>query len=375
MTQVSRRQFGILLSATSLTACSGGGGTSAGGSGLPRDLRPQPNASYDAWVRVFRTRARSRGISDRILNQAFRDAGYLPGVVTRDRNQTEFKRTLEDYLSIAASDKRIADGRRAFARHRRTLEAIEARFGVDKYILTAVWGLESFYGTRMGEIPVISAVSTLAWEGRRGRFFEAQLMDALRIIQAGDIPAPRMVGSWAGAMGHTQYIPSTYTAYAVDFDGDGRRNIWGANPADAIAGTANYLARRGWTRGLSWGREDPGGAFQPQPSGPRFTVTSNFRVIKRYNNSNSYALGVGHLADRIRGAGPLRQGFPPDRYGFTKEDRIALQRGLIRAGFDVGDADGIIGTKTTAAIEAFQRTRGFPVTGEPSRGLLNRLAI
>ncbi|WP_425039301.1 lytic murein transglycosylase [Primorskyibacter sp. S187A] len=375
--RLNRRLFSLGLGAVVLSGCASGGTGRArpagGASGLPADLRPQRNAGYDAWVQDFRPRAQAQGISQRTLDQAFRGAGFLPGVVKRDRNQTEFKRTLEDYLAIAASDKRIAMGREMFARHRRTLSAIEARYGVDPSIMTAIWGLESFYGTRMGDIPVISATSTLAFEGRRGRFFEAQLMDALRIIQAGDIPAAQMRGSWAGAMGHTQFIPTTFTGYAVDFDGDGRRDIWNADPADALAGTANYLAQRGWQRGGAWAQEDPGGAFEPQAGGPRFTLGPNFRVIKRYNNSDSYAIGVGHLADRIRGAGPLRGQFPPDEFGLTKQDRVALQQGLTRRGFDAGEADGIIGTQTRTAIEGFQRRNGLPVTGTPSRDLLRRL--
>ena len=157
----------------------------------------------------------------------------------------------------------------------------------------------------------------------------------------GDIPASRMTGSWAGAMGHTQFIPTSYLAFAVDFTGDGRRDIWSDDPTDALASTAAYLQRNGWTRGLRWGGEVGNGApqgavIQPQAGGPQFSTTSNFRVIKRYNNSDSYAIGVGHLADRIAGGGPLRGSFPPDQYGLTKDDRIALQERLTAQGFDTG---------------------------------------
>lgn len=342
-------------------------------SGMPADLRPERNSGYDAWVASFRGRAIGQGISAPTFDAAFRDAGFLPGVVTRDRNQTEVKRSLEDYLAIAASDERITKGQAALARHGGTLTAIEQRYGVDRHIVTAIWGLESFYGERQGEIPVISATSTLAYDGRRGAFFEAQTLDALRILQAGDITPDRMTGSWAGAMGHTQFIPTTFTGFAVDFTGDGRRDIWSSDPSDALASAANYLARNGWQRGLRWGSEDPAGALQPQPGGPRFATTGNFRVIKRYNNSDAYAIGVGHLADRIAGGGPLRASFPPDQYGLTKENRIALQRGLMRRGFDVGGADGVIGSKTTAAIETFQRSQGLSVTGTPSQALLQAL--
>lgn len=376
---VSRRQFGFGLAALyALAGCGAGStGRSVARGGLPDDLRPVPNANYDAWVAAFRARARSQGISDATLAGAFQNAGYLPGVVTRDRNQTEFSRTLEDYLSIAASDERVAKGRAAFGRHRGILTALETRYGVDARIITAIWGLESFYGERMGNVPVVSATSTLAYDGRRGAFFERQLVAALRILQAGDIAPGRMTGSWAGAMGHTQFIPTSYLSFAVDFTGDGRRDIWSDDPSDALASTASYLARNGWVRGQSWGREVTGAAggqvIQPQPGGPRFAVTRNFTVIKRYNNSDAYAIGVGHLADRIGGAGPLRTPFPPDRYGLTKGDRIALQEALTERGFDTGGADGVIGPKSREAIGAFQASQGLSVTGTPSRALLQRL--
>ncbi|WP_322892767.1 MULTISPECIES: lytic murein transglycosylase [unclassified Yoonia] len=339
----------------------------------PPDLLPQRNAGYDAWVAGFRGRATAQGITPATFDAAFRNAGFLPGVVTRDRNQTEFRRTLEDYLAIATSDERISKGRAAYARHAQVLSAIEARYGVSRYIVTAIWGLESFYGERQGDIPVIAATSTLAFDGRRGDFFEAQTLAALRIQQAGDITPARMTGSWAGAMGHTQFIPTTFAQFAVDFTGDGRRDIWADDPSDALASAANYLARSGWQTGTSWGREDRNGTLEPQAGGPRFTTTGNFRAIKRYNNSDAYAIGVGHLADRIAGGGPLQMPFPPDRFGLTKDDRIALQNGLTRRGFDTQGADGVIGANTTSAIEGFQRRQGLPVTGQPSQALLQML--
>lgn len=372
--QMNRRIFGLGLMGLALSACSRGvPGRTGAATGLPADLRPAPNAAYDSWVVAFRGRAAAQGISRSTLAAAFRDTGYLPGVVTRDRNQTEFKRSLEDYLSIAASDDRIRKGRAAFDRHRGTLNALEERYGVDARIICAIWGLESFYGGRRGQVPVISATSTLAFDGRRGRFFEQQLIAALKILQNGDIPAAQMTGSWAGAMGHTQFIPTSYLQFAVDHTGDGRRDIWSDDPTDALASAAAYLQRNGWTRGLGWGGESPEGSLQPQPGGPRFAVTSNFRVIKRYNNSDAYAIGVGHLADRIGGAGPLRTGFPPDANGLTKDDRITLQARLTERGFDTQGLDGVIGSNTETAIRAYQGSRGLPVTGTPSQALLQSL--
>lgn len=366
-----------------LTACGSGVTTlgpraSTGGGGLPADMRPTPNAAYDAWVANFRSRAVSQGISAAILNAGFRGAGYLPGVITRDRNQTEFTRTLEDYLSIAASDERVLKGRAAFVRHRSTLSAVQARYGVPAEIVTAVWGLESFYGERRGTVPVISSTSTLAFDGRRGAFFEKQLLAALKILQSGDTTVADLKGSWAGAMGHTQFIPTSFQAFAVDFNGDGRRDIWSEDPSDSLASTAVYLARNGWSAGTRWGGEVGQGApqgriIQPQPGGPRFAVTRNFNVIKRYNNSDSYAIGVGHLADRIVGGGPIRGSFPPDQFGLTKADRIRLQQRLTARGFDTNGTDGVIGSNTRSAISAYQSSIGAPATGAPSHELLRSL--
>lgn len=378
---ISRRQFGFGIGILALSACSGPAllpGRPSGPTQLPDDLRPVPNAGYDAWVASFRGRAAAQGISEATYNSAFRSAGFLPGVITRDRDQPESTRTLEDYLSIAASDERVTKGRQAYARHRALLGALENRYGVDATIITAIWGLESSYGERRGDIPVISALSTLAYDGRRGKFFEQQLIAALRILQSGDITPERMTGSWAGAMGHTQFIPTSYLAHAVDFNGDGRRDIWSEDPTDALASTAAYLVRSGWTRGVRWGGEvgsnaPAGSIIQPQPGGPQFAVTGNFRAIKRYNNSDLYAIGVGHLADRIGGGGPLRGSFPPDANGMTKADRIRLQQRLTARGFDTGGADGVIGAKSRDAISAYQASIGAEPTGTPSQALLRNL--
>lgn len=371
---ITRRQLSFGLAAVGLSACAGQTGP-ARSTSVPDDLRPAPNSAYDAWVAAFLPRGRSAGLSDTTLTAGFQNTGYLPGVVRRDRNQTEFKRSLEDYLSIAVSDERVSQGRAALQRHGTVLRALETTYGVDAEIITAIWGLESFYGARRGSIPVVSATSTLAYDGRRGAFFEKQLIAALQILQSGDTTPDRLVGSWAGAMGHTQFIPTSYQAFAVDFTGDGRRDIWSDDPSDALASAAAYLQRNGWVRGQTWGRENTTGTggLQPQPGGPRFATTENFRVIKRYNNSDAYAIGVGHLADRIGGAGPLQTPFPPDANGLTKDDRVALQEGLTAAGFDTQGADGVIGPNTETAIRAYQQSTGLEVTGQPSQSLLGRL--
>ena len=396
-----------------LSGCGGRGAVSTPTGGLPPDLRPQPNAGYDAWVASFRGRALSGGISAQTLDSAFRSAGFLPGVVERDRSQTEFTRTLEDYFAITASEQKVSDGRAKLRQHMALLREIEARYGVPPHVVAAVWGMESNYGTRRGEIPVISAVSTLAYDGRRGSFFEKQLMAALRILERGDTTPSRLTGSWAGAMGHTQFIPTTYQAHAVDFRGDGRRDIWSEDPTDGLASTANYLAESGWRQGEPWGLEvrlpqgfssgltgrgtrrgasdwaalgvraasggslpSAGAGSIPAPEGtggPAFLVFRNFNVILRYNNAEKYGLAVGHLSDRLAGAGPLRGDFPPDAYGFTIDERKELQTRLTGAGFDAGKPDGVFGSKTEDAIRGYQARAGMAVTGEPSRALLVQL--
>jgi membrane-bound lytic murein transglycosylase B len=383
---ISRRNFTIGLGALGLAACQGRGNVTSFSSrsegALPADLMPQPNASYDAWVASFKARAVGQGISPATLRQGFAGAGYLPGVVKRDRNQTEFSRTLEDYLAIAASDVRVSKGRAAFARHRAVLRQIEGRYGVPAEVVTAVWGLESFYGERRGNVPVVSATSTLAYDGRRGAFFEKQLIAALKILERGDVSAHGLTGSWAGAMGHTQFIPTSYQAFAVDFNGDGRRDIWSDDPTDSLASTAAYLAKSGWKSGQKWGGEmgtaaassaTPIKVLQPDAGGPRFAVFGNFNAIKRYNNSDNYAIGVGHLSDRIAGGGPIRASFGPDKYGLTIEDRKGLQEKLTARGFDTGGTDGVIGPNSRKAIAAYQQSVGLPATGDPSPSLLQRL--
>ena len=406
---ISRRAAGLGLAATFLTGCTGGGLQPA----APSRMRAVPNPGFDTWVQGFRARAAAKGIDPQVLTRAFRGAGYLPGVIERDRNQTEFTRSLEDYIAIAASDDRVATGRTMLTRHRALLARIEAQYGVEARVVTAIWGLESRYGARRGDVPVISALSTLAYDGRRGAFFESQLIAALKIVQNGDIPPERMTGSWAGAMGHTQFIPTSYLAYAVDFTGDGRRDIWSDDPADALASAAAYLSRSGWRRGQPWGlevslpqgfdmglagrgtsrsagqwaalgvRPAAGGALPDHgpasvlapagPGAPAFLVFRNFGVILRYNNAEKYGIGVGHLSDRIAGGPPLFGRFGPDATGLTLDDRKDLQARLTRAGFDTQGTDGVIGDNTRAAITAYQRAKGLPVTGAPSKALLARL--
>lgn len=374
---LNRRLFIAAASSFGLAACAGSPlpVSNVATRGLPADLLPVANLDFDSWVTAFRARA---GVPSATFDAAFADAGYLPGVITRDGTQIQTRRTLEEYLSIATSDDRVAKGRAAFAQHSGILTAIQNEYGVDARIVAAIWGMESQFGEKRGEIPVVSSTATLAFDGRRGAFYESQLKAALQILERGDTTPTQLTGSWAGAMGHTQFIPTSYQSFAVDFTGDGRRDIWGDDPTDALASTASYLVRNGWRNGLKWGGETgtggpTGRTIQPQSGGVQFTVTRNFDVLKTYNNSDLYALGVGHLADRIGGAGPLQGSFPPDANGLTKDDRLALQRGLVAREYDVGIIDGVIGTLTQTAIRDFEQRQGMTVTGIASRDVLARL--
>lgn len=310
-------------------------------SAAPALSQPRQEA-FVAWINNFGARAAAQGVRTDVMRTAFRGVRYNTDVIAKDRNQAEFKMTLKSYLNLVASDTRVANGRKAARNQRRALARLERQYGVPAHVVAAVWGMESNYGNNRGDIPTIEALATLAFDGRRGRFFEKQLVAALKILQAGDVPASRMVGSWAGAMGHTQFIPTSFLAYAVDGTGDGRRDVWADSPVDALASTAAYLSSHGWQKGQPWGFEvalprgltvgtgrkspdawaalgvrDMSGRpvpnysdakiIQPQGSdGPAFMVFKNFDVIRRYNNSILYAVGVGHLSDRINGGGPLQ---------------------------------------------------------------------
>jgi len=406
----TRRTIALGLPMLALAGC-------AAGPDLPtravNDWRSVPNADFDAWLAGFRVRAVASGISEPTMTRAARAMGYVPLVIERDRNQAEFNRTMEDYLAIAASEDRIAEGRAMMRRHAGVLQRIEDRFGVEKQVMVAVWGMESSYGTKMGDAPVLAALATLTFDGRRERLFNGQLMAALRAIDRGDARVSDMRGSWAGAMGHTQVMPEVLENYGVDFDGDGRKGVWDADPTDALATTANYLARFGWQRGQPWAVEvqvpdgfDPGLTGRgnrraasawaamgvrdmdgvPVPDhgeawillpmgieGPGLMAFGNFRSIWRYNPAQNYVIGIGHLSDRLIGGPPIRGSFPPDENGLTRAGRQEVQRLLTRAGFDSGGPDGVIGAASQGAIRDYQRANGLAVDGVASAALLAHL--
>lgn len=382
----------------------------------PVDLQPLPAASnqrFQNWIRAFRGRAMSQGISAATLDRAFQNVTYDADVIRRDRNQSEFTKTIWEYLDSAASDTRIKNGKAALRKHRKKLDAIERTYGVEKEVVVAVWGLESAYGSYKGDMDVIRSLSTLAFDGRRGKFFEQQLIAALKILQAGDVAPRNMTGSWAGAMGHTQFIPTSYLAYAVDFTGDGKRDIWSDDPSDALASTAAYLKRFGWKKGQPWGVEvklpqgfnyalakrsvtktpnqwsrlgvtgidgrkvpnyGKGAILLPAGGkGAAFMVFKNFSVIERYNAADAYVIGVGHLSDRIKGGKPIQADWPRGDRALTFKERKELQQRLTRAGFDTRGIDGKIGPNTITAVRAYQSASGLVPDGYPSLSLLKRL--
>jgi len=365
------------------------------------------------WLTAFRMRAATAGISEGVMDAALSELSYDPDVIRRDRNQSEFTKTIWDYLDTAVSDERVTNGSAALRKHAATLQKIEDRYGVDKEVVAAIWGLESAYGTFRGSVRTIQSLATLAYDGRRAAFFEGELLAALKILQSGDTVAANMQGSWAGAMGHTQFMPSSFLAYAVDFDGDGKRNIWGDDPTDALASTASYLAGYGWTKGAPWGVEitlpagfdydqtservkkpvaawqalgvrgvdgtdlpDYGPASVLLPGGARgaaFLIYSNFQVIERYNTADAYVIAVGHLADLLKGSARIKSDWPRDLRALSLDERLDLQTRLTAAGFDTLGIDGKMGPNTIAAVKGFQKARGIVPDGYPSLDVLNKL--
>lgn len=318
-------------------------------------------------------------VSRDIFDSAFKNVIYDLKIIELSQKQPEFKETLGDYVQRRVSQKRITNGINGLKENLPLLRKIQAKYGVPAEIIVSFWGMESSYGQFRGDHYVIQSLATLIASGRRRDFFMAELVHALIILQEGDIAPADLKGSWAGAMGQTQFMPSSFRRLAVDGDGDGKRNIW-TNLADAFASTANYVKKTGWVTGLPWGQEIINGrkpfegrVWQTPNGGPAFVVTKNFDVIKRYNNADSYALCVGHLADRIIGGNAIEGTWPPGNDGLTHPQREQIQRGLQKAGYDIGEIDGFFGDKSKAAIIQIQQKAGLPVTGQGSLELLRVL--
>jgi lytic murein transglycosylase len=367
-------------------------------------------ADFSSCVASLRSEAARQGVSGAALEAAF--AGLQPDMKVLDfqKDQPEFKTPIWDYLAALVDDERVADGKAGMAQYAAAFAAAEQRYGVNRYVIAAVWGVESDFGHAMGKRPLVQSLSTLACFGERASYFRGELMATLKIISNGDIAADRLNGSWAGAFGQTQFMPSTFLRLAVDLDGDGRRDIVDSVP-DALGSTANYLHKAGWRSGVPWGFEVklPDGYSGPSGrrnkasmsawaargvtridgrglgegeagllapaglNGPTFLVTSNFDAIYSYNAAESYALAIASLSDRLAGGGPFATPWPTDDPGLSRAERRELQKLLISRGYDVGEPDGAIGKKTKDAIADFEGKNGLAQNGRASSKVLEAL--
>lgn len=389
--------------------------TASPSASISDDSELQPTQSFDEWRAGFRIEALRAGIRADVFDRAFAGVTLDMSVITADRSQPEFARPVWEYLDGALSPTRVRKGQALLGQNADILQTIEQRYGVDREALVAVWGMESSFGQFQGDKSVIRSLATLAYEGRRPDFAKSQLLAALEILQHGDVQPEQMRGSWAGAMGQTQFIPTTYNTYAVDFEGNGRRDIWNSS-GDALASTAHYLQGSGWQKGQPWGFEVqlpsgfdyaladgtmrktvrewldlgvrlPASARLPAGSeqlsaalllpagyrGPAFLTLDNFRAILKYNNSSSYALAVGLLSQRFNGCGTVSGQWPKDDLPLSRSERIELQNLLSAANYDSGSADGIIGANTRNAIRNAQQALGWPADGYPTHKLLEQL--
>lgn len=374
----------------------------------PGPARAQ-DGDFPSFVASLRSDATARGVSPNTFDAAFAGLrGPDPDVIARTRRQGEFSRPVWDYLVGAVSPGRIARGQAQGKRLAATLAAIEARTGVPRAIVLAFWGVESDFGASAGSLPTVRALASLAYVRHRGTLFRDELLAALQILEKGDIEPARMVGSWAGAMGQVQFLPSVYLREAVDFDGDGRRDIWRSEP-DALASIAHYLRSLGWKPGLSWGYEvslpkefdltryrgplsdfaargvrrtdgkplpvnGEASLFLPGGLGsPVFLITDNFEVIRGYNTSDSYALAVGHLADRLAGGPALAAPWPNGDARLDGPGLKRLQAGLAAQGLYAGEQDGRAGPKLREAVRQYQIREGLPADGYARPALLERL--
>ena len=370
------------------------------------------DAAFDAWAADYVTRSERAGAASAVLRREFAGLTPDPRVLALDGRQPEFSKPISDYIKGAVTDARTASARTHMAAVAQ-LPAIETRYGVPAPILVSVWAMESGFGAVMGDFDVLRSLATLAAEGRRRAWAEAQITALITIIATGEASRGQLKGSWAGAMGQTQFEPETFLTTAVDGDGDGRRDIWGS-PADALASAANLLAKAGWAPGQSWQAEAilpagfdyglaegerrtlaawaalgvrPAAAQMVRPgdavaaaqlllptgaAGPAFFAFPNHFVIRKYNNSVAYALAVGLLADRLAGAPPPTRPWPAE-IPLSLADRIAAQESLAKLGFDPGSADGLIGSNTRQALRAWQKARGLPADGYLSVDIVGRL--
>jgi membrane-bound lytic murein transglycosylase B len=387
----------------------------------PREVRPQavnfvqpvqplqtPEPEFLRFVESLWPEARARGVSRATFDEAFAGVAPDPKIIALSQKQSEFLRPIWDYMATAAAPSRIAKGQQISDEWAGVLEAVERTYAVPKGIVLGIWGMETNFGKFTGSNDVVRALATLAFVRYRGDFFRDELLIALQILEQKHVARANRLGSWAGAMGQTQFMPSSYVKYAVDGDRDGTRDIWSSMP-DALASTANFLRQQGWQPGLPWGfevqlpagfdfrnlrqtfagwarlgvkrsdghpmpRVGEGTLFLPGGArGPAFLLTDNYNVIKAYNASDAYALGVAHLGDRIYGGRPIQGAWPKDEPLLDKSQREEMQQRLTGLGFYSGEVDGRLGAKTREAVRQFQLRQGLTADGYANLTLLQEL--
>ena len=372
---------------------------------------PAAAASLESCVAGIRNAAIKAGVSRAVATKALAGVKFDEKAVRFSRSQPEYRTPIWDYMAFLVDQDRIDTGRAMMKKHDRVLRAVEKAYGVDRYVIAALWGVESNYGQDQGDFYIPHALANVACAGRRASFFRGELIQALKLVSRGDLKLADLRGSWAGAFGQTQFIPSTYRRLAVDFDGDGRRDLVNSVP-DALASATNYLKKAGWRSGQSWGYEvrlprrykGPSGRKKrasastwgkrgiigmngKKPSGkasaglivpagakgPAFLVFSNFNAIYSYNAAQSYALAISHLSDRLKRGKPFKTPWPTSDPGLSRAQRLGLQKLLIRQGYDIGEADGRIGPVTRAAIRQAQAKYGMAQTGRPGTKIYRAL--
>ncbi|GIT84007.1 lytic murein transglycosylase [Acinetobacter towneri] len=374
----------------------------------------QPQNHFQSCLANLRSQAIAKGVSGSSYDRYTQNLSPDYSVIERLNYQPEFSTPIWDYLSGLVDDERVQAGQQKLAQHRDALNRVAAAYGVPAETVVAVWGVESNFGAISGSYPLLQALGTLSCEGRRQSYFRGEFFTTMRLLQRGDVTESQLKGSWAGAFGHTQFMPSTYDELAVDFDGDGRRDLVSSIP-DALASTANFLKRRGWQTGQPWGfevkvpagmslsgegrrnkkslsswvnrgltRADGSALIQGNLSGssqaglmapagangPVFLVFRNFDAIYSYNAAESYALAIAHLSDRLMGQSAFRTAWPTDDAGTSRAERREIQRFLLSRGYDIGEVDGLIGDKTRQAIRQEQTRLGLAATGRAGQQIL-----
>ena len=373
----------------------------------------QDEENFSAWLEEFKNTAFKQSASEPLIDECLKSIRFNPDVIEKYKNQAEFTRSMGEYVGIAASEARAEAGRNKLAANREALSEIEDVYEVDAAILIAIWGIETDYGRRMGGFRVLDSLATLAGCGARREFFEAELKAAVRIVLSGAVGIPEFKGSWAGAMGHTQFMPTSCLEFAVSFHGGRKPDIWGACPLDALASAANYLAKHGWRKGVRWSEEvilpqgfdyllateanwmdaeewkaagvrfmdsQPSSEFGPAllllpvgKEGPALLASENYNALRSYNRAAAYVISVGQLSDKIAGRIGIKTEWPPAVHHLSKQEVEDLQRALAARGYETGGLDGLAGPATRSSLREVQQLSGLVPDGYPGREIYNLL--